>query len=189
MAATSIGDFIYVCGGIYMQDPKNVKWPANPSNCAKYNPQNDKFTSIASMPYGVDSASAASDGKSMFIFGGRQAERRMISDAFDFVQMYSPATDTWTSHVDSELHKMPAPRASTAAVYHEGNFWVLGGESKQVGAHNDVFLFNPGKNSWRTAAPLPSRFHGMGAVIDPAINVMYTAGGGKTYETRSHRHV
>ena len=183
MTATSVGAFIYVCGGIYMQDPKDAKFPANPDNCVKYNPESNEFAAIAALPIAVDSAASASDGERVFIFGGRQAQRRLNTDAFDFVQIYSPATNTWASNLFENVGgvpRMPAPRAGSAAVYHQGSFWVLGGESKQVGAHNEVFLFNPVANTWQTAPPLPSRFHGMGAVVNPADNAVYTAGGGRT---------
>jgi N-acetylneuraminic acid mutarotase len=77
MTATTVGKYIYVCGGIYMQAAKNPTNPSNPANCARFDPTAHAWNAnIASLPLAVDSASSATDGSRLFIFGGRQAGRR-----------------------------------------------------------------------------------------------------------------
>jgi hypothetical protein len=186
MTATTIGNYIYVCGGIYMQSVRKPANPSNPANCARFEPITGQWSSaIAPLPLAVDSASSATDGSRLYIFGGRQAGRRTSSFAFDAVQIYNPTDNAWSSTEDAGSHvaRMPGPRAETGAAYvpSAGYFFVTGGQSKQVGAHNEVFLYDPLANEWQVASPLPTRFHGHALVADLVRGALYAVGGGATF--------
>lgn len=51
-----------------------------------YEPSVDIWTYVASMPYGVNHAACATDGRHMYIFGGRRGGN-VLSDGFDHVQV------------------------------------------------------------------------------------------------------
>ena len=51
-----------------------------------YNPANGVWTFVASMPFGVNHAAYATDGRHMYIFGGRRGGND-VSDGFDHIQV------------------------------------------------------------------------------------------------------
>ena len=55
-----------------------------------------KWAVLRDMIQGVDHAAAATDGKSMYVFGGRHTGKNSPSKGITLVQIYSPATDEWT---------------------------------------------------------------------------------------------
>ncbi|MDY7077431.1 MAG: kelch repeat-containing protein [Chloroflexota bacterium] len=86
------------------------------------------------------------DGK-IYVFGGSNA-----SGALDSVEIYDPATDTWTSGPS-----MPGAKSTPSAVAGGGLIYVLGGNEL-------VYCFDPSQGTWSTKAPVPVSFSGPAAV-------------------------
>jgi N-acetylneuraminic acid mutarotase len=92
------------------------------------------------------------------------------------VEMYDPATDTWTSR-----------RAMPRGVNHiSGSTFVMGGRILTLGgqtSHNtaiaDTYAYDPVANTWTSLTPLPSaRFSGVAATINGKI--LFTGGSSQT---------
>ena len=68
------------------------------------------------------------------------------------------------------------------AVYYNGEFYVIGGETLNgTGAtsnfvYNRVDIYNPTTNTWRLGSPMPTARHGIFPVL--AGTKIYVAGGG-----------
>lgn len=175
VASAKIGGKVYVAGGIVGSSTTN--------QAGVYDPATDSWQPIASMPQGRNHAAAATDGVRMFVFGGRGGGNT-LANGFASVEIYDPGTNTWrSSETDSSLAPLPQGRGGMGrAVYYDGEFYVLGGEtSTGPGATADrvysrVDVYNPSTNMWRRAPDMPTARHG----IFPLVRAgrIYVAGGG-----------
>ncbi len=152
------------------------------NQAAVYDPATDTWTPIAPMILGVNHAAAATDGVRFYLFGGRTGGNS-VGDGFDYVQVYDPSSNTWTSSTQGIIAPLPEPRGGTGrAVYLNGEFYIFGGETSNSpvatpgGTYDRVDIYNPTTNTWRLGVPMPTARHG----IFPTehAGVIYLAGGG-----------
>lgn len=175
-----IGSKVYVAGGIVGRMTTAL--------AAVYDPATNTWASIAPMPQGRNHAAAATDGSRLYVFGGRGAgsgDDNVVANGFDTVQIYDPVSNTWQSSqsAGSSLAPLPQARGGTGkAVYAAGEFYVMGGETKNgTGAtaqnvYNRVDIYNPATNTWRRGADMPTARHGIFPLLIGGR--VYVAGGG-----------
>lgn len=181
-ASARIGDQVFVAGGIVEN--------TTVSKAAVLNTRDMTWTSIADLPRPRNHAASGTDGTRFYVFGGRgpgSGDGNEVANGFDDVQIYDPASGTWTVSDGSPNAPKPMPvaRGGTGkAVYLNGEFWVIGGEtltgegaSKQ-GTYSRVDIYNPVTNSWRLGAPLPTARHGIFPVAKDGR--LFVAGGGES---------
>ncbi|BAY08442.1 malectin domain-containing carbohydrate-binding protein [Calothrix sp. NIES-2098] len=167
---------IYVAGGIVSS--------ATTNKVAKYNPTTNTWTMLAPMKQGLNHSASGTDGSKLYVFGGRDGGND-VSNGFDTVEIYDPATNTWVSSLDSgsSLKPLPQERGGTGkAAYLNGEFYVMGGETGNgAGAtsayvYNRVDIYNPKTNTWRVGTPMPTARHGIFPVVYGG--EIWVAGGG-----------
>ena len=95
----------------------------------------------------------------------------------DVVEIYDPATRTWTRGAP-----LPAPRGGITAAVHGGCMFVFGGEGERthvLGLTPTVYGYDPRENRWTRLPDLPIAVHGLkgSAVIGGRI---FLPGGGIT---------
>jgi N-acetylneuraminic acid mutarotase len=174
-ASAVINGEIYVAGGIIGS--------VTTDQAARYDPPTDSWTSLAPMPQGRNHTAAATDGSLLYVFGGRIGPNA-VANGFDTVEVYDPSADTWTS-TDSGSGLAPLPQARGGmgkAVYYNGEFYVLGGETANgslatpANVYNRVDIYNPQTNAWRLGPVLPTARHGIFPLLQSGR--IYVAGGG-----------
>ncbi|MCP3920271.1 MAG: hypothetical protein GY711_32495 [bacterium] len=182
-SSATIGGKVYVAGGIVgggtvsnlsVYDPATNTWDANGP--------------LTPMPVGVNHAAAATDGRKLYIFGGRQGGN-FPQPGFDDVQVYDPVTDTWDASVmaGSQLPAMPAGRGGTGhAVHYFGLFYVMGGESSNQ-VFDEVQVYDPVARTWRTDTDMITARHGV-FPIRHRYDIL-VAGGGTNAGSSSSRKV
>ncbi|WDE14550.1 hypothetical protein H3N35_16360 [Thalassomonas haliotis] len=119
-------------------------------------------------------ASAIVDNK-VFVIGGRKAGKR--PENIQFSEVYDPKDDKWQA-----IRPLPAALAGLSAVALKGKILVAGGEAFGANGHwktgrafNQVWSYDPLKDSWQEEMSMPQPRHGHGAVtID---NTLYIIGG------------
>jgi N-acetylneuraminic acid mutarotase len=166
---------IYVAGGIVGSDTT--------ARVAKYNPATDAWTDLAPMPQGRNHAASATDGSRLYVFGGRVGPNA-VANGFDTVEVYDPGTGAWTS-TESGSGRAPLPQARGGmgkAVFYNGEFYVLGGETLDgplatpANVYNRVDVYSPRADRWRLGPVLPTARHGTFPL--PYAGRLYVAGGG-----------
>jgi N-acetylneuraminic acid mutarotase len=179
-ATAVINGQVYVAGGIVGS--------STTGRLARYNPATNTWADLAAMPQPRNHAAAATDGKKLWVFGGRgpgSGPNNTVANGFDTVQVYDPATNTWKSSATagSGLAPLPVGRGGMGkAVFNNGEFYVIGGETLTgPGAtadktYNRVDIYNPATNTWRLGPAMPTARHG----IFPLLHAgrIYVAGGG-----------
>jgi N-acetylneuraminic acid mutarotase len=119
---------------------------------------------------------AVAIGGKIYVAGGRYNGGGFASPMTDALEMYDPATRTWTARAN-----MLRPRGGVYGVVAFGCLHLIGGEGSGIGEPNDVFpdhdVYNPLTDTWTAARRLPIPFHGVtgGAFVD---GVIYMPGGG-----------
>ena len=177
---------VYLAGGIVY----NGNTGSTTNRVAMYDPATNTWTEKAAMPQGRNHAAAATDGAKMYVFGGRgfgSGDDNVVANGFNTLQMYDPATNTWQSSANAGSTLAPLPQARGGmgkAVYFEGEFYVMGGETLDgAGAtsnkvYNRVDIYNPMTNIWRLGAPMPTARHGVFPILANG-NIYVAAGGTK----------
>ena len=180
MASALIGSQIYLAGGVWHDGTL--------SQATRFDPATELFTPIAPMPLPRNHAAAATDGRRLFVFGGRgpgSGDHNVVANGFDEVQIYDPATDTWVAsgQGDSLPARLPQARGGMGkAVYDGREFWVFGGETADgpgadaKGVYNRVDIYDPVANRWRSGAAMPTARHGIFPVL--VGNLIFVIGGG-----------
>ena len=175
-ATAVIGGKIYFAGGIV--------GASTTDRAAVYDPATNLWTPLPAMPRGVNHAAAATDGQRLYVFGGR-AGGNTVTDGYDVVQIFDPATGQWQSSLDpaSGIPALPQPRGGMGkAVFANGVFHVIGGETKTgAGAtsnnvYNRVDIYDPAARTWRLGPALPTARHGIFPL--PHNGRILVAGGG-----------
>eukprot|EP00048_Salpingoeca_helianthica_P012495 m.182633 g.182633 ORF g.182633 m.182633 type:complete len:427 (-) comp15381_c0_seq21:342-1622(-) len=178
MSAVHVAGTIYFCGGITGNTV---------SVCGSYKISTNAFGTFPNMPVGVNHAAFATDGARFFVFGGR-AGINTVTPGFNHLQMYTIATNTWTSSSQPGSTLAPLPQARGGmgtGLYINGEVYVIGGETPLSSANpptNGVYvrmdIYNPVTNSWRRGTDLPFGMHGFYPVYDSASGNLYVVAGG-----------
>jgi N-acetylneuraminic acid mutarotase len=185
-----INGTVYVAGGIV--DFVAGVGGTTTNQAARYNPATNTWSAIAPMPRRTQHAASATDGKKLYVFGGRDGAGHP-ENGFATVQIYDPATNTWKSSDTPGSGIAPLPQARGGmgkAVYVNGEFYVMGGETHNgPGAtankvYSRVDVYNPLTNTWRVGPALPTARHGIFPVL-LAGRIYVAAGGIKSGNSRS----
>ena len=121
------------------------------------------------------------DGR-IYVSGGKTEWH--TADCVPTVEVYDPATDTWTRSSD-----MPWARYGHSASAVDGKMYIMGGGDDRVARRaiageisheelvelfNSIDVYKPASDTWTTAAPCPVEMSHTAAVVDERI---YTMGG------------
>jgi N-acetylneuraminic acid mutarotase len=156
---------IYAAGGIV--------GTTTVANHAVYDPAFGTWTPRAPMPVGRNHTAAGTDGTRFFVFGGRDGGN-FVTNGFNDVQIYAPATNKWQWSGDGVSGLLPLPQSRGGmgkAVYDQGEFFVFGGETQSgPGAvagnvYDRVDVYKPGANTWRLDKKMPHPRHGIFPVL------------------------
>ncbi len=128
-AACVIDGRIYVSGGYEDWDT----YTPTLSSVEVYDPATDIWTRVSDMPWARNAHTASAvDGK-MYIIGGHSVEKMRlynegeltlgeIEEILSSVDVYDPATDTWTTAAN-----FPFPRSYLTAAVVDGKIYAIGG--------------------------------------------------------------
>lgn len=179
-ASAAIANRVYVAGGIVEN--------RTTASTAMFDTETQQWSTVAPMPRPRNHAASATDGSKLYVFGGRgpgSGDSNVVANGFDDVQIYDPINNRWTVSDGGALSPkpMPFPRGGMGkAIYLDGEFWVIGGETESgVGATPQktfarVDIFNPVRNEWRVGPPLNTARHGIFPVLHDGR--VFVAGGG-----------
>jgi N-acetylneuraminic acid mutarotase len=145
------------------------------STVEMYDPKTDTWTQKADMPTSRITSTCVVDGK-IYAIGGEKTHKRRIGpgwghDLIDLstVEMYDPATDTWTQKSD-----MPTPRSASTCVV-DGKIYAIGGTAanRKQWRLDTVEVYDPATDTWAKAKKMNHVRSGAAiSVVDGRIYVM-----------------
>jgi N-acetylneuraminic acid mutarotase len=179
-ASAVIEGKIYLAGGIVGDTTTR--------QAVVFEPRLSVWRPIAPMPRARNHAASGTDGRRLFVFGGRgpgSGDGNRVANGYDDLQIYDPDTDTWVvsdGRAGSPLALPQARGGMGKAAYLGGEFYVIGGETldgagaSAGGVYDRVDIYDPIRNQWRQGPPMPTARHGIFPVVyGPTI---WVAGGG-----------
>ncbi|MBI1764160.1 MAG: M36 family metallopeptidase [Acidobacteria bacterium] len=175
-AVTNDGRYIYSIGG-----RTSAVSSSTTSTVRRYDPDANAWTTLASLPIGVNAADAAYLNGKIYVPGGINVQTELEPRQF----VYDIAANTWdtaaTPPGDVYLY---ATVADTA----RGVYYQLGGVSLSANeAVNAVRAYDPRTNTWSSLPPLlAARFAHEAALIN---GKLYVAGGSDTADTLTSAEV
>ena len=127
----------------------------------EYDPMTDTWTTLPDAPFARDHVHAAVVGNKLYVAGGRNGSN---GDNVEEVDVYDFGSGSWST-LPSPAGDLPTPRAGAASVAVGNYVVVIGGESTQELAHNEVEALNTITNSWVTLHSLNVGRHGTQAIF------------------------
>jgi N-acetylneuraminic acid mutarotase len=169
-AARGAGVAVVADGKIYVAGSR----PPRGADFAVYDPATDTWRTLPDLPTQRNHLAGAAVGGKIYIVGGR-FEGGAQSPQTDRVEVYDPATNTWTARAP-----MPRPRGGINGLEALGCIHIFGGEGNPTGPNNlypDHDVYNPVTDAWTSFGPMPVPVHGVtGAVF--LNGLIYLPGGG-----------
>ena len=121
---------------------------------------------VASMPTARSSLAAGVVAGKLYALGGFDSD----INAFDTVEVYDPATDTWAA-----VAPMPTARGGLAAGVVAGKLYALGGLDSDENASHTVEVYDPATRTWAAVAPMPTARSSLAAGV--VAGKLYALGG------------
>ncbi len=145
-----------VVGGTTGNCSGNVGSGQNTDRAFRYVPATDDWFEIASMPVALDhSAGAEFDGR-FYVFGGRQCGSNTACEGRTEVQIYDPASDSWS--FGSPM--LEGCSGMGSAIVMNQRIYVIGGEGAPC-TGTSVQEYDPLADSWRFVTDMPTVHHGI----------------------------
>lgn len=149
---------------------------ASLSSVEVFDPSTSSWSGAPAMSVRRDNPGSAILSGKLYVFGGRtrNADGSEVSGTLNSVEMFDPATNTWTPRA-----AMPTGRRTMVTGTLNGRAQLMGGErTPSGGTFNQNEEYDPATDSWRVLQPMPTGRHGAaGATIN---GIVYVAGGGPT---------
>ncbi|MHB8605811.1 MAG: Kelch repeat-containing protein, partial [Thermoplasmatota archaeon] len=144
VSGAAVGDVVYVVGG-FTGDGAGSKL------VAAYDAKTNKWSDAPDYPIPINHAGVASDGKSLFVFGGWSALaapglNNPLPAATNLAFRLDPGSPTWTP-----LAPMPSGRAAHAAAFLDGKIYIAGGFAADTSLAPTVDVYDISANSWSSA--------------------------------------
>ena len=136
-AAVTMGRFIYLIGGMSMQEVAEVK------TVQRYDVERQAWTSVADMCEPRYELTAVNyKDRYIFVFGGTDGSAHR--ECLKTVERYDPQTDRW-----SYVSPMHQPRSSAFAFVHNEKIYVIGGERGEDVTPTDCEMYDPATDDWQ----------------------------------------
>jgi N-acetylneuraminic acid mutarotase len=159
IAATSLGDTIYVIGGFDTSgQPTDV--------VEAYSVKDNTWSQVASLPHALHHTAASSFNGKIYVVGGYLDSQWTPSNK---LFIYDPIKNQW-----QEGKSMPTARGALTANFINGILYAIGGQSFTNGgilATNEAY--DPLSDTWTSKVPMPTaRHHAASAVADGKLYVI-----------------
>ena len=122
------------------------------SKVEMYNPETDTWEPRTDMPTVRSAVSTSVVNGKIYAIGGEQLKKIKLYRGWGYevkklptVEMYDPATDTWTLKAD-----MPTPRSYLSTSVMDGKIYAIGGmsSSNEQGRLETVEVYDPATDTW-----------------------------------------
>ena len=143
-----------------------------PNNSTKISQLNESYWSIGkNMSTARNELTAVELNGKIYAMGGEDIAAGGAQK--NTVEVYDIAKDKW---IEGTVAPMPLPLDHTASAVYDGKIYVIGGFLKDKVSTDRVFIYDPSKNDWQEASPLPSP---IGAALNAQFinGILYVVGG------------
>lgn len=128
----------------------------------EYDPATGQWKVLPNAPHSRDHFAAVMVGNKLVASAGRQSTQpNSQANTESAVDVYNFQSGQWMTG----FQDIPTPRAGVAAVNYEDEVIVIGGETNQAQAHNQVEALNVNTGLWRSLPTLITGRHGLAAGV------------------------
>jgi hypothetical protein len=150
---------LYVAGGV---GPEGLA-----TSTLVFDPSLGEWSMVAGLPTPREHLGVASDGRRLYVVGGRTGG---IGSNLDAAEAFDPTSAEW-----EVLPPVPTARGGSSAAAAAGLVVLAGGE-EQGGTFDEVEAHDAAAGEWVTLSPLPTPRHGLG--VAAVGSVVYVIAGG-----------
>jgi N-acetylneuraminic acid mutarotase len=166
-AMATVGGKIYVLGGA-----TGTSTPTN--RVFAYDPEANAWSERARLLQATWAAAAVTYQERIYLFSGTAAPNFSSNPAVPHTQVYTPATDSWSTN----YAPLPLPRNHMAAVRIGTHVYVSPGRTANAADQADrrFHRYDLVRNVWTELAPLPE-FYRSGSALAQVYGTLYLIGG------------
>ena len=122
---------------------------------------NSPWVAKTPMPHPREYFAVAKSGGLVYVIGGELLGTGTFPGPYSaLVDIYDPATDTWTTGIP-----MSTPRIAPVAAVVNGVIYVTGGDNQSAPTPSPLEAFDPTTMQWTTKAPMPTPRSGAAAAV------------------------
>lgn len=166
-AAVTMSRYIYLIGGMSMQEVAEVK------TVQRYDVEKQTWASVADMCEPRYELTAVNyKDKCIFVFGGTDGSAHR--ECLKSVEKYDPQQDRW-----SYVKSMHQPRSSAFAFVHNDKIFVIGGERGEDITPTDCEVYDPVTDDWQVIAIQVSKMYTFKGNPDEGSFLYLTSGGSR----------
>lgn len=165
LSATAVNGKIYAIGGA----TTGLSQPL--ATVEEYDPAMDTWTRKADMPIARCAHAADVMNGKIYAVGGMAGGPMTTWAGLSVVEVYDPATDTWTRKAD-----VPAPTFWNSVSATAGKIYSLGGGPALHVEVSTVYEYDPATDAWTRKTPMPTAR--MGLSTSSVDGKIYAIGGG-----------
>lgn len=169
VAAATLDGRIYIVGGFEAPALGNLLNLSVSDKVEVYSPQDDRWTTVASLPVGLHHAGLAAVGRQLYLVGGYTRSGLSVWKPVASLYRYDPETDRW-----SEGTPMSTPRGALALAVVNGRILAIGGYNGDTNLAA-VEEYDPQTDRWTSKASLPAPRDHLAAAADG--RYIYAIGG------------
>lgn len=162
--AAHVDGRIIVAGGVIQKGTERTL----ADTVSIYDPSQNRWSAGPGVPTGREHLGVASDGKRLFVVGGRTGG---IGTNLKTTESFDPKTNVWTRLADQ-----PTARGGSAASFAARFIVSSGGEADRT--FDEAEALDVDSLTWISLQPLPTARHGL-AVVGVG-NIIYVIAGGET---------
>lgn len=112
-----------------------------------YDPGSNEWSVRPSVPQAIAGTSGLTDGSDIYVFAGNSGGSPAYTSK---TYVYDVAGGSWTPGLD-----VPGARINWSGTFHEGLFYLIGGQTSGVETSSDLLEYDPVADSWTTLRPIP----------------------------------
>ena len=172
LGAAAFQGKIYCFGGRNVSKDYSISIDVN----EVYDTETDSWEKRTPMPTARSGLQASEVGGKIYLIGGWiESESSSIEEKSAQVEIYDPATDTWTTG-----SPMPTAVAGYASAIVDGKIYVISGVASGSTKTNLTQIYDPQKGEWSLGVPIPMSVSSAAAGAVTGANVakaIYVIGG------------
>ena len=150
---------IYISCGII-----DGHWDGHVNWLDEYDPESGNWQKLPDAPRSRDHFAAVVHAGKLYNIGGRRSSKKnkqVFHLTIPEIDIYDFTENSWKT----PAAEIPVQRAGTSAVVFHDRILVMGGESTQKKAHDNVDVYNPEQDTWKKLKPLVHGRHGTAAFV------------------------
>lgn len=112
-----------------------------------YDPGSDEWSVQPPVPEPIAGTSGLTDGSDIYVFAGNSGGSPAYTSK---THVYDVSAGSWSTVLD-----VPGARINWSGTFHDGAFYLIGGQTEGIETSSDLLQYDAAADSWTSLRPIP----------------------------------